>query len=97
MGYQIHYGRNRVVKTISEKKPEHITKSRICTLVLLAVIIMCLVIWKVEPLKKVFIPGDTQITSTAVAHLTKALKEGEPVGDAVSAFCREIIDNAIEN
>lgn len=39
------------------------------------------------------IPGDDQITIHAAEELICRLQEGVPVGEAVTTFCEEIIEN----
>ena len=40
------------------------------------------------------LPGDPQVTGAALDTMVEELKEGNSVGEAVTAFCREIIENA---
>jgi len=42
----------------------------------------------------VLIPGDPQITKTAAAELIRHMREGAPVEEAVTTFCRQILDGA---
>lgn len=39
------------------------------------------------------IPGDDEVTKAAFQIMTEQLRAGEPVNDAVTAFCQEILDN----
>ena len=41
---------------------------------------------------KLLLPGDPDTTRAALSQLAEDVRAGEPVGDAVTAFCREIID-----
>ena len=40
------------------------------------------------------IPGDPQVTKTAAAELMLQMKEGIAMEEAVTAFCRQILDGA---
>ena len=43
---------------------------------------------------QVLLPGDPKVTERALHELASDLREGESVSDAVTAFCREILENA---
>ena len=40
------------------------------------------------------LPGDPRVTAAALENLREDLASGEPLGEAVTAFCREIIDGS---
>ena len=40
------------------------------------------------------LPGDPRVTAVALEELRENLRAGEPLGESVTAFCREIIDGA---
>ena len=42
---------------------------------------------------KWLLPGEPAVTQTAITHLIEDVQAGAPVGDAVTAFCREIIES----
>lgn len=42
----------------------------------------------------IFIPGDPDHTKAATNIMLELIKEGEPVEEALTAFCKEIIDGA---
>ena len=42
------------------------------------------------------IPGDPEITRTAVETMVSDMQAGEPVDEAVFAFCKTVIDGAEE-
>lgn len=39
------------------------------------------------------LPGDGAVTAQALGELVSGLRSGEPVGEAVGVFCREIMAN----
>lgn len=45
-------------------------------------------------LRRMILPGDPVVTERALSELVVDIREGQPVSDAVTAFCREILDNA---
>lgn len=42
-------------------------------------------------LRDILLPGDEDVTAAALGSLVENLSSGEPVGEAVQTFCREII------
>lgn len=42
-------------------------------------------------LRDLLLPGDEEITASALESMIADLRSGEPVGEAVEAFCKEII------
>lgn len=45
-------------------------------------------------LEKMLLPGDPMVTKQAFSVMAEQLKAGEAIGDAVAAFCQEVIDGA---
>ena len=41
--------------------------------------------------RDLLLPGDEDVTAAALGSLVEDLSAGEPVGEAVQTFCREII------
>ena len=44
--------------------------------------------------KTVLLPGDPAVTAAALENMVENIRDGESLVDAVTAFCREIIENA---
>jgi hypothetical protein len=42
-------------------------------------------------IRDLLLPGDEEITAAALEGMVSDLRAGEPVGEAVESFCREII------
>lgn len=40
------------------------------------------------------IPGDAAVTTAAFSFMVEEIKAGETVGNAVFAFCKEVVSNA---
>ena len=52
-------------------------------------------VWvKFQGVPDFLIPGDPEITKQAAEMMITELRNGEPVDDAVLAFCQEILDSA---
>lgn len=47
-----------------------------------------------KTLQSLMIPGDGCVTQAAFEELTTNLMDGQPIGEAVTAFCRQVIDGA---
>lgn len=41
--------------------------------------------------RNLLLPGDEEITVAALEGMVEDLRDGEPLGEAVESFCREII------
>lgn len=97
MGYQVQYGKVRKMRSVQERgvvSPSTIIR---CFIALFAVLGICWGAWNHEVLRDYLIPGDADITSAAVKHLTESLEDGVPLPDAVTAFCKEIVAYGISN
>lgn len=44
-------------------------------------------------LERWLIPGDPQVTKGAFSMMIDEIRSGEPLGEAVSTFCREILND----
>lgn len=44
--------------------------------------------------QKYLLPGDPEVTAAALEQMVDDLRSGRGIGEAVTAFCREIIENA---
>lgn len=40
------------------------------------------------------LPGEPSVTAAALDNMANSLQEGETLQEAITAFCREILDNA---
>lgn len=86
MGYKIRYG----PRIPAEKKRG--SWQFIAVIVLAAAItLLCVDIWNG---RQWLLPGDPQITAQALDTMVDSLRAGGSVGEAITCFCREIIENA---
>lgn len=90
MAYRIRYGQPGIGErtAISRNK-------KVLPVILAAVICIAVAICVLNPnLKQALIPGNPEVTEAAFATMIADMKEGVRFGDAMTAFCREIIDHA---
>ena len=65
----------------------------IATLGIVIVMLLCLPVVR-ESVKQLLLPGDPVITEAAFISMVEQLGAGESVYDAVTVFCKEIIQGA---
>lgn len=89
MGYRITYG--TVLQKVELSSPGK-KQIKIGYVVAVSALILTLVLgckyWQF------LLPGDSQVTERALHELAENLREGEQFSDAVTAFCREILESA---
>ena len=92
MSYRVEYGVSGESVFINTDKLRR--KKRgvriICAMLVVAVLAYGIVngwIWDF------FFPGHNEITKAAAENMIAEIREGEPVADAVTAFCKEIVQN----
>lgn len=92
MAYQIKY------KTVGSKKyakyKPSIQKPGKRFWILLTATVLLLVALAGEPIKRFLLPGDPEITEKALSNMVEDLRAGEPIKDAITAFCQDILRNA---
>lgn len=87
MAYRIVYG--------PEPKPKQKGSKRWIAMLCAAALLAGLFLTGAgESLKNWLLPGDPEVTAAALDSLVQGIREGEDLGDAVGAFCREIVENA---
>lgn len=84
MGYRIVYEKR-------EKRKLPIKKIMIFVL---GAVTAAVLLWPASRnrLREWMLPGDAEVTAEALQGLVSDLGDGESLGDAVTAFCKEIID-----
>ena len=88
MSYQINYDPTRANRFYTAKR------KKIPVWLMTALCIGIATLLLNNEFRSLLIPGDPQVTSDAFSELTQELAEGESVKEAVTAFCKQIIDNA---
>lgn len=93
MGYRVVYGPMPKMAKKQERKP--------LRLQMLTATFLLLFAWTVrqawpegrEVLRQYLLPGEPTVTEEAFRNMLEDLRQGEPVLDAVSAFCAEIVEH----
>lgn len=93
MGYRIEYG-----QPSDKKYPMPSRCSRLPWMVCGALLLFSLLTnlyWPEgrEALRNLLIPGDPDVTTEAFAVMIEEVRTGEDFGDAVTSFCREILND----
>ena len=58
------------------------------------IFVIAAALWvKKQDIPEFLIPGDPDITKSAVQTMVSEVREGESLEDAVFVFCKEILDN----
>lgn len=91
MGYRIEYG-----STTKYERRTAFPFGRInamTVLFLIAFLLLTGVFWPegAAMLRRIFIPGDPEVTTAAISSMLDQLHEGEPVVEVIADFCGEII------
>lgn len=91
MSYRIEYNPEK-----NRKYPIPRTKNRKWVIVALTALVLLFALLKFDGSKTIsswLIPGDPEITVAAFSDMVADIRSGEPAGEAVTAFCLEIIRN----
>ena len=101
MAYQISYGQDCATKTkkleLRLPKPGREVMLRaalVCSVILQ--LLTCLIPQVRLAVRNMLLPGDPEITATALERLVEAVSEGETIQTALTEFCREIIDHGLQ-
>lgn len=86
MGYRIVYGKKKTRFHSLSKRSK----------ILIIAIVGCILLMAVSYFggAEVYLPGDREVTGVALENMVDSLQDGEKLSDAITAFCREIIENA---
>ena len=90
MGYRIEYsGGTAVEKPVLRHKRGKRTIVFAASVLLMAAFML----WPMghRCVRDILLPGDEEVTAAALNDLVQDLSAGEPIGEAVESFCREII------
>ena len=91
MAYKIEY-----TPEVSHRYPSaQRKKKRQSGKLILSLLVLAAALWiRLKGVPDFLIPGDRDITSAAASSLLEHVQDGMPVGEAVTVFCRQIIDGA---
>ena len=89
MGYRIVYGEEPAVTTAERKSHLRLMTAGFA-LVFVILVRLC---WPegTQMLRQTLLPGD----NAALEQLKEDIQAGEPIGDAVTAFCQTIVEEAV--
>ena len=93
MGYKISYGgrrRMRYCRTVASSSRKWWLAAG-CGCLLVGAIWLG---WNMEWVRDLLLPGDPVVTAHALQGLVNCLREGEPIVEAITAFCIEVMENA---
>lgn len=94
MGYRIEYGQT-MTRTPTTGACIQRRKKFALWLVPFCLIAVVTLLWgRVDEIRDLLIPGNTAVTEVAISQFVNDLRAGQDFGDAITAFCREIIENA---
>ena len=79
---------------IPERRKRKIQKKTAVSAVLWVILFAVVYIGRTQWVQNVLLPGDSQVTGTALNQMVQDLRAGESFEESFEAFCREIIDNA---
>ena len=51
----------------------------------------------IAPIRRLLLPGDPMITERAIVKAVDELQAGEGLGEAITTFCREVIESDLRN
>ena len=94
MGYTIQYGPAGKAEAAWHAKRRKKSGVILAVCVLAVAFVAIVLSGDFEQIKNYLIPGDLEVTKAAFAQFTENIRQGDTVGDAITAFCREIIDGA---
>lgn len=91
MAYKIQYTPQEECRYPSVSKQKKSSARTLWVLILIAVMALCFSYYGIPD---ILIPGDAEVTKSAAQEMISLLKTGTPVKDAVTVFCKQIIDAA---
>ena len=93
MGYSISYEKcGRAIK-VSRKQPK--SKNKFSpTLVILLIVLALFFLAQNQDARLMMLPGNGAVTASALEDFVATVQKGEGICEAVTTFCKEIIDNA---
>ena len=92
MAYQIRYGQT-ITKTTLQENPRN-RKIRPAWILLISALIAIILWGRAKGIPDFLIPGNKAVTEAALSTMVDDILDGEKLGDAITAFCMEIIEHA---
>ena len=93
MSYRIEYGPAIPQQYIRKRSPIRLQTMTAACLLLFSLLVRQFFPTGVQELRRVLLPDVPTVTQQALDALMGNLRNGEPLGDAFTAFCAYIIDH----
>ena len=90
MSYKIQYTPETAYRYPQNKEK----KSKWGKIGVLFCVLAALTWFRVNGIPEFLIPGDPDVTKAAASDFVEQIRSGEPLGDAVTVFCKEILIGA---
>ena len=94
MSYSIRYSPHQTAKY--QKKEKLRLRRFFLAVIILAACLTPIAVFRNEILDMIT-PGNPEVTRRAAQNMVEALREGESVNDAVTAFCLEVIRDGLQD
>ena len=90
MSYSVYYN-----PELRKKYPKHNVRKQfpVKQVAVIVVILLAVYILAQSGSVKLLLPGNSDVTASALSTLTEKISSGESIKDAVYCFCEEIINN----
>ena len=88
MAYQIRYTDASMVKQDKIVRKPNVKLAIFACFALLLVSLL-----QIKSVQNFFIPGDPEVTKAAFTSFTQELRAGKRLGDAITTFCRQVIES----
>jgi len=96
MGYRIEYGAGSTVTYSIQKEKRHLLSMTAGFFLLFCTLTSALWPDQWQLARDYLIPGDPAVTKAAFSEMTRQLKAGDSLEDAVVTFCREVVVGAAD-
>ena len=93
MGYRISYESGGEKQPILDKRV-FIKRKKLLWSILIVSVFTLSILLQNKSIKQSILPGNKVITEAAIKNFAYSVRSGQDLGDAVTAFCRHIIDHA---
>lgn len=87
MAYTIHYSPKDQKRYPAKKKDRRKTLK----ILVILIIMLCTMLMGLRGIPDFMIPGDPAVTKAAVKTMIYEMECGTPISDAVTAFCKQIL------
>ena len=95
MGYMIYYGKECEAEHNWNTRSNGRHKRRIIAAVIICAALLAAAMGKTDAMQNLLIPGNPEVTKAAFAQFSDDIRNGEHLDEAITAFCREIINHAV--